>query len=630
MESFLLDKINQPSDLKKLNAPQVEQLCAEIRQFLLENISKTGGHLASNLGTVELTVALHRVLETPQDKIIFDVGHQCYTHKLLTGRREQFDHLRQLNGISGFPNPNESVHDAFIAGHGNTALSLAIGMAWAKKIKHEPGLVVAVIGDGAFTGGMVYEGMNNIGGLDNLLVILNDNKMSISKNVGALAKYLTHLRTTTAYYDAKDNVRTFLDRVPVVGTPLKKTLTDTKTLVRRAMYHSTMFEDMGFEYIGPIDGHNVEELERTLRSISRRPGPHFLHVVTKKGKGYQPAEINPGNYHGVSAFDPVDPDGMPDPEVAPKESFSTVFGKLLDQEALRNRKLCAITAAMKYGTGLQFFAHSHPQRFFDVGMAEQHAVTFAAGLASQGMLPVVCIYSTFLQRSYDQIIHDVNLLKENVVFAIDRAGFVPADGETHQGIYDAAFLSQMGIPVYAPSNYEELKYWLHYLLQGTVSGPRAIRYPRGGESTCLAQYHCTGREFDFLRQTAGAETILISYADELEDLLHASEALSDVSINVDVLKFVKIYPFTDKLVDAVSNYKNVLFAEECVANGGIGEHLEYALQQKGWKGQFLHCAVRTACLPHATVPQIKQCMGLDAASIVQTVRAALTKGENQL
>ena len=627
MESSLLDRIEQPGDLKKLNEQQVVQLCAEIRQFLLENISKTGGHLASNLGTVELTVALHRVLETPKDKIVFDVGHQCYTHKLLTGRRKQFDHLRQLDGISGFPNPNESVHDAFIAGHGNTALSLAIGMAWAKKIQQEPGTVVAVIGDGAFTGGMVYEGMNNIGGLDNLLVILNDNKMSISKNVGALARYLTHLRTTTAYYDAKDNVRSFLDGVPVIGTPLKKTLTNTKTMLRRAMYHSTMFEDMGFEYIGPIDGHNVEELERTLRSICQRRGPHFLHIVTKKGKGYQPAEINPGNYHGVSAFDP---DGMPDPEVAPKESFSTVFGKLLDQEGLRNRQICAITAAMKYGTGLQFFAHSHPQRFFDVGMAEQHAVTFAAGLASQGMLPVVCIYSTFLQRSYDQIIHDVNLLKENVIFAIDRAGFVPADGETHQGIYDTAFLSQMRIPVYAPSNYEELKYWLHQLLQDTVTGPRAIRYPRGGESACLAQYGCTKQEFDFLRQTAGAEIALVSYADELEDLLQASEKLNDISIVVDVVKLVKVYPFTDKFVDTMMNYKIVLFAEECIAAGSIGEHLAYALQQKGWQGKFLHQAVHTACLPHATVPQIKQCTGLDAADIAQSVRQALTKGENNL
>ena len=622
---MLLDSIDQPSDLKQLNEQQVEQLCAEIRQFLLENISKTGGHLASNLGMVELTVALHRALNTPQDKIVFDVGHQCYTHKILTGRRGQFDKLRQLDGISGFPNPNESRHDAFIAGHGNTALSLAIGMAWAKKLRHEPGLVVAVIGDGAFTGGMVYEGMNNIEHLDNLLVILNDNKMSISKNVGALARYLTHLRTTTAYFDAKDNVRSFLDGVPVVGVPLKNTITECKTLVRRAMYHSTMFEDMGFQYIGPVDGHNVEELERTIRTICGRQGPHFLHVITKKGKGYQPAEVNPGNYHGVSAFDP---DGMPDPEVAPKESFSTVFGNALVKEGTKNQNLCAITAAMKYGTGLQFFAHSHPERFFDVGMAEQHAVTFAAGLASQGMLPVVCIYSTFLQRSYDQIIHDVNLLKENVVFAIDRAGFVPADGETHQGIYDPAFLSQIGMPLYAPSNYQELTYWLRKLLGEQFHGPRAIRYPRGGESAELAAFGCSGREHDFLKQAENASIVLVSYADELEELLCAAERLSRKDVKCDVVKLVKLYPFTEKLVEDLLNYKIILFAEECIANGSIGEHLEYALQQKGWDGQFIHCAVRDACLPHASVTQIKQATGLDAEHLVQAVQAAVMKGEN--
>ena len=625
MGTPLLNSINQPGDLKKLNAQQVEQLCAEIRQFLLENISKTGGHLASNLGMVELTVALHRVLNTPQDKILFDVGHQCYTHKILTGRRRQFDQLRQLDGISGFPNPNESEHDAFIAGHGNTALSLAIGMAWAKKLHHEEGLVVAVIGDGAFTGGMVYEGMNNIEHLDNLLVILNDNKMSISKNVGALARYLTHLRTTTAYFDAKDNVRSFLDGVPVVGAPLKNAITGGKTLVRRAMYHSTMFEDMGFQYIGPVDGHNVEELERTIRTICGRQGPHFLHVITKKGKGYQPAEVNPGNYHGVSAFDP---DGMPDPEVAPKESFSTVFGHALVAEGTKNQNICAITAAMKYGTGLQFFAHRHRERFFDVGMAEQHAVTFAAGLASQGMLPVVCIYSTFLQRSYDQIIHDVNLLKENVVFAIDRAGFVPADGETHQGIYDPAFLSQMGIPLYAPSNYQELTYWLQQLLSNRFRGPRAIRYPRGGESAELAAFGCSGQDYDFLRKAENATIVLVSYADELAEILHASKDLKSENIECDVLKLVKLYPFTEKLIAEMSKYEIVLFAEECVANGSIGEHLEYALQQRGWNGQFIHCAVRDACLPHASVAQIKQATGLDTKHLVQAVRDAVMKGEN--
>ena len=617
MGALLLDSINQPRDLKQLNEQQVKQLCAEIRQFLLENISKTGGHLASNLGVVELTVALHRVLDTPQDKIVFDVGHQCYTHKILTGRRGQFDKLRQLDGISGFPNPNESEHDAFIAGHGNTALSLAIGMAWAKKLHHEAGLVVAVIGDGAFTGGMVYEGMNNIEQLDNLLVILNDNKMSISKNVGALARYLTHLRTTTAYFDAKDNVRSFLDGVPLVGAPLKKNITECKTLLRRAMYHSTMFEDMGFQYIGPVDGHNVEELERTLRTIRNRQGPHFLHVITKKGKGYQPAEVNPGNYHGVSAFDP---DGMPDPEVAPKESFSTVFGNALVTEGNRNPNICAITAAMKYGTGLQFFAHSHPERFFDVGMAEQHAVTFAAGLASQGMLPVVCIYSTFLQRSYDQIIHDVNLLKENVVLAIDRAGFVPADGETHQGIFDPAFLSQVGIPVYSPSNYAELRHWLPILLSDEMQGPRAIRYPRGGESAELAQFGCSGREYDRLYTAPDAKAVMVSYADEVEDVLTAAKLLGKENVPCDVYKLVKIYPFTHELISEISRYDVVLFAEECVACGGIGEHLEMALQKAGWQGAYIHRGVEGVRLPHATVPQIKQSTGLDAEHLAQAIR----------
>ena len=624
MNSPLLEKISQPSDLKKLSGQQVEQLCADIREFLLENVSKTGGHLASNLGAVELTVALHRVFTTPQDEIVFDVGHQCYTHKLLTGRREGFAKLRQLDGLSGFPNPNESEHDAFISGHGNTALSVAIGIAWAKKLRGEPGQVVALIGDGAFTGGMVYEGMNNIGGLDNLLVILNDNKMSISKNVGALSRYLKHLRTTSRYFDAKENVRSFLDHVPVIGTPLKTTLRNGKSVVRRAIYHSTMFEDMGFHYYGPFDGNNEAELEQVLRSIHKQPGPHFLHVVTKKGKGYAPAESNPGNFHGVSRFDLID--SIPDPEVAPKESFSTVFGNVLNKEGTTNKTICAITAAMKYGTGLQFFAHTHPERFFDVGMAEQHAVTFAAGLASQGMLPVVCIYSTFLQRSYDQIIHDVNLLNENVVLAVDRAGFVPADGETHQGIFDPAFLSQIGIPVYSPSNYAELRYWLPVLLQNDQKGPRAIRYPRGGESKALAAYGCSGKEYDHLYTAPEAKIAFISYADEVEDVLDAAKQLGEEKIPCDVYKLVKIFPFAEEFVREIAQYSVVLFAEECVACGGIGEHLEAALVRAGWKGTYIHRAVENVRLPHATVPQIKEATGLDAAHLCQTIREYV-KGE---
>ena len=623
----LLERINAPGEIKNLPMTDMPALCEEIRQFLIKSVSETGGHLSSNLGVVELTVALHRVLDFPQDKLLFDVGHQCYTHKLLTGRRAGFAQLRRKDGISGFPSPKESDCDAFIAGHGSAALSTAIGIARAKKLKNEPGKVVVIVGDGAFTGGMVYEGMNNVSKLNNLIVILNDNKMSISKNVGQMANYLTKLRTDPKYSHVKAHMETTLERIPVAGDAMVKVLQSGKQLIRRGIYKSTMFEEMGFQYIGPIDGHDVDMLTHTLTNLREQYAPVFLHIVTQKGKGLKPAEENPGEFHAVSS---IDLSHLTDPELSPKDSFSSTFGCALADLGDDEPRVCGITAAMKYGTGLNFFKHRHPGRFFDVGMAEEHAVSFAAGLASQGLLPVVAIYSTFFQRAYDQIIHDVSLMQLDVLFAVDRAGLVPGDGATHQGIYDAAFLSQLNIPVYAPSNYEELQYWLHYLLQDTISGPRAIRYPRGGENTKLAQYPCTKQEYDFLQQLPGAEILLVSYADELEDLLEAADQLNAASQNADVLKLVKLYPFTGKLIDAVSKYKIVLFAEECVAAGGIGEHLAYALQQNGWNGRFLHCAVRTACLPHATVPQIKQCTGLDAADIVQAVRAALTKGENEL
>ena len=462
MKYPLLEQVASPDDVKKIPENQLEELCAEIRAFLIESVSHTGGHLSSNLGTIELTVALHRVLHTPQDKILFDVGHQCYTHKILTGRWKQFGTLRTIDGISGFPSPKESEHDAFVAGHGNTAISTAIGMAHAKKLKGEPGKVVAIVGDGAFTGGMVYEGMNNIDTLNNLVVILNDNKMSISKNVGNMARYLTALRTNPRYFKAKEDVEGFLDSVPLVGQPIKRGVQGTKQLLRRYIYNSTMFEEMGFQYVGPLDGHDVLGLTSTFSNLQKQTAPLFIHVVTVKGKGFKPAEENPGEFHGVSAFDP---EHVLDPDLAPSASFSTEFGQKLVELGKTHENLCAITAAMKYGTGLQFFYREFPKRFFDVGMAEQHAVTFAAGLASQGMLPVVGIYSTFLQRSYDQLIHDVKLMELPVILAVDRAGLVPGDGETHQGIHDVPFLSEIGIPTICPCNYAELRYWLQKLVE---------------------------------------------------------------------------------------------------------------------------------------------------------------------
>ena len=626
MDTPLLDAIRGPEDLKRLTEKQVVQLCGEIRSFLVDSVLHTGGHLASNLGTVELTVALHRVLNSPQDKIVFDVGHQCYTHKLLTGRKAGFARLRQRDGISGFPNPRESSHDAFVAGHGNTALSLAIGMAWAKKLKNEPGWVVAIIGDGAFTGGMIYEGMNNIASLNNLMVILNDNGMSISKNVGAMARYLTHLRASPEYFRANQHLSGVLSRVPLIGEPVHRFLSRAKTIVRRTMYDSTMFENMGFQYLGPLDGHKVLELEQTLRNITVRSGPLFLHVVTTKGKGYPPAEQNPGEFHGVSAGSQG---YVPDPEVAAPASFSTVFGKALCEAASADKKICAITAAMKYGTGLQFFGHAYRDRFFDVGMAEQHAVTFAAGLASQGMTPVAAIYSTFLQRAYDQILHDVCLLRVKVIFAIDRAGLVPADGETHQGIYDPAFLSEAGIPIYSPSNYAELCYWLVQLVGPRYTGPQALRYPRGGESAALARYGCTGRAFDFLTGQPEADTVLVSYGSEVEDVLAAGAALEAQGIPCRACKLVKIFPFTDEFLHAIERFNTILFAEECVCAGGIGQQLVARLTEDGWRGTFIHRAVDNTKLTHATVPELKELQGLDAASLVQAVRQALDAGQEK-
>lgn len=618
MKTPLLDQIHTPADLKKLDAEQLVPLCAEIRGFLLESVSQTGGHLSSNLGAIELTVALHRVLNTPQDKLVFDVGHQCYTHKLLTGRKEQFSTLRQLDGISGFPNPRESEHDAFIAGHGNTALSLAIGMAQAKRMKGEPGKAVAIIGDGAFTGGMVYEGLNNIEHLDNLVVILNDNKMSISKNVGAMARYLTKLRTAPAYFQAKENVQSLLNSIPVIGAPIREVIQMTKQCVRRLIYHSTMFEEMGFQYVGPVDGHDVLEMAEIFANLQHQTAPLFIHVVTTKGKGYSPAEKNPGEFHGVSSFVP---DGL-DPDNAPAESFSTAFGQQLCALGEKDDRVCAITAAMKYGTGLQYFYRQFPERFFDVGMAEQHAVTFAAGLASQHMYPVVALYSTFLQRSYDQLIHDVKLLNEHVLIAVDRAGLVPGDGETHQGVYDPAFLSQIGIATWSPANYAELAFCLEKALLHS-EGPCAVRYPRGAESQMLKALACTGNAYDCIFKAEKAKIALVSYGSEFEDVLQACQNLNEQGIACDCYKMLQIWPVAEALIPTLAAYPTVLFAEECVQVGGIGEHVESMLYSQGWQGKYLHCAVNPRKLTHASVPQLKKIMQLDAESLTETIKEKL-------
>ncbi|MDE5753936.1 MAG: 1-deoxy-D-xylulose-5-phosphate synthase, partial [Oscillospiraceae bacterium] len=429
-----LSDLNLPQDLKKLNFCQCRKLAKEIRSLLVRVISRNGGHLASNLGTVELTMALHRVFESPKDKIVWDVGHQCYTHKILTGRAGQFATIRKENGISGFPKPEESEHDAFISGHSSTSISVACGIAEAMRLQGDPHHVIAVIGDGALTGGMAFEGLNNGGKkkLKNLIVILNDNNMSISSNVGAVSGYLRSIRESERYVQTKQQLEKNLLSNPRVGMPAVKVLKKTKDSFKRVIFQQTMFEQFGFVYLGPVDGHNLQELEEVIRTAKRYDAPVFIHVKTVKGKGYPPAERNPSQFHGVSKFDIM----TGNPEVSGSGCYSDVFGKMLTELAQQDEKLCAITAAMTYGTGLQYFQEKFPERFYDVGIAEQHAVTFAAGLAASGMKPVFAVYSTFLQRAYDQLLHDVSIGKLHVVLGIDRAGIVGEDGETHQGTFD--------------------------------------------------------------------------------------------------------------------------------------------------------------------------------------------------
>lgn len=613
MEYTILNENINGDTVKQLSQQELLVLCDEIRHFLIQSVSKTGGHLSSNLGTVELTVAMFKVFDFAQDTVVWDVGHQSYTYKLLTGRMAAFDTLRKGGGISGFPAPSECDKDAFIAGHGSTSISAAVGIASAKKRLGEPGYVIAVIGDGALTGGMAYEGLNNISPeLDNLIVILNDNKMSISKNVGGMARYLTKLRNEPRYSSVKKNTEDLLLKLPLIGRPLWRFLIRVKTFLRRAVYNSTFFEDMDLQYIGKIAGDDVQGLSQLLSNVSKRKGPMLLHVETTKGKGYAPAENNPGAFHGVSTFDS---ENLTDPDMAPSKSFSVEFGKALTEIARQNDKVCAITAAMKYGTGLQYFYKEHKDRFFDVGMAEEHAITFSAGLASKGFLPVLAIYSTFLQRGYDQLIHDILLQNKDIILAIDRAGLVPGDGETHQGIYDVAMLSQFdGFKVVSPCNYNELYYWLNELISN-ASGPRALRYPRGSEDAALAHLPCTGRDYDKIITSEKAGVAMVSYGRLCSQVLSACELAKGEGKQVDAYKLTVLHPLPTNLADELMQYERIVFAEDGIVQGGIGQQLGYALFQRGYKGAYEVKGVTGHNVDHASVEQLYNNYGLDAQSL---------------
>lgn len=608
---MILEKIQNPNDVKALSAQETEDLCGELRRFLLEQVSRTGGHLASNLGAVELTVAIHRVFDTGRDRLVFDVGHQCYVHKILTGRREQFSTLRKAGGISGFPKPHESVHDAFIAGHASNSVSVALGMAKARTLLHEDYAVLALLGDGALSGGLAYEGLNNAGASgEPMIVILNDNGMSISRNVGAMSTHLSRLRTKPEYYEFKKNYRDVLGRT-AAGQAVYDFNHRLKTRVKKAVLpNATMFEDMGFTYLGPVDGHNVEKLENTLRWAKELNCPVLVHVNTVKGKGYGPAEREPNLYHGVGAFDINRGVGR-----NRKEDFSAAFGQALCALASEDERVCAITAAMTDGTGLGGFAETYPERFFDVGIAEGHACAMAAGMAKQGLIPVFAVYSSFLQRGYDQLIHDIALSNLHVVLAVDRAGMVGADGETHHGIFDATFLSDIpNMTVLCPSDYAELRSMLRRAVF-EIDGPVAIRYPRGGEGA----YHDDSADGNLVELRGGSDITLCAYGTMINNIMEAAELLSGQGISARVVKINCISPFYDRDIrNVIGKCRALLVAEEATSVGCVGQRLAAILaENRIAPDKLVLCNLNKAFPVQGDVRELQREFGLDAENLAK-------------
>lgn len=608
MEYKILSTIESPENIKKLSKDELDLLCSEIRSCIIDTVSKNGGHLASNLGSVELTVALHRIFSSPQDAILFDVGHQSYAHKLLTGRFEKFSSLRKYGGISGFMNPDESEHDPYISGHSSNAVSAAYGIYKAKVINGEKGTAVAVIGDGAMTGGMAYEALNNIGA-DNskFIVILNDNKMSISKNVGALARHLTKIRSKSGYHIFKYRFRRFLNSIPLVGNSLFRFFDKIKTLLKVAVYHSNIFEALGFNYLGPVDGHDLVAVENILSIAKRQQRPTLVHIVTVKGKGYSFAETDPGSYHGVSSFDAQN--GI---SSSKKSSYSDVAGQTLVSLAKEDDKICAITAAMADGTGLTEFSKVYPHRIFDVGIAEEHAVTFAAGLAKGGAKPYFMVYSSFLQRSYDQLLHDVAIQKLPVCICVDRAGFVGEDGRTHQGLFDVSFLSSIpGITVYSPASFDELKGAM--ISTKEILSPAVIRYPRGCEKdSCEFTY--SGKDFDLFSNNG--KIAAVSYGRLSYNVM---SAVSQVEIT-DFIKLNKIIPVCEDVISLLLSYDKVFIFEEGIKSGSVAEKIAASLMQRGFSGELYVSAVDNEFVAAADVDTQLSLYGLSVPHIINKLR----------
>ncbi|MBR6735781.1 MAG: 1-deoxy-D-xylulose-5-phosphate synthase [Oscillospiraceae bacterium] len=600
--------------VKGMSADQLKQLAKEVRVKLIDTVSKTGGHLASNLGAVELTLALLYVLDVPEDKIVWDVGHQCYTYKMLTGRFDCIDTLRQEGGISGFPKSAESEYDSFVAGHASTSLAAAYGLRCAMTLSDDKHTVVAVVGDGAFTGGMIYEGLNNIGKSgENLIVILNDNEMSISKNEGALAKYLSVIRTKPQYFKVKKVIEETVKSIPVIGMPLRNLISSAKTMLKRRIYPNTFFEEFGFTYLGPVDGHDIPSLITVVEQAKKTKGPTFVHIETKKGKGYAPAEKNPGEFHGVSKFNTE----TGEPLSKGGENFSSVFGKELAKLSEDRPDVVAITAAMEHGTGLQHFSkdHKHDKRYYDVGIAEEFGATFAAALAAGGKCPVFAIYSTFLQRAYDQLIHDAAIESRHIVLGVDRAGIVGDDGETHQGIFDAAFLSTVpGMAVFSPANYNELRGQLCAAIDD-FDCPVAVRYPRGGEDKSIAFLPYDENAYT-LFETEKAKTLLVTYG---RTFAAAAAAAVEYEEPVSVMKLNRIFPIDPEAVSAAMCYERVLFAEEGIETGGIGMQFLTALSVQGFVGKTQLRAIK-GFVPQSSVNAALSKLGLDKDGLLKWLR----------
>jgi 1-deoxy-D-xylulose-5-phosphate synthase len=614
-----LETIMTPSDLKKLTFDQMERLAQEIRSYLLEVVSRTGGHLAPNLGVVELSIALHYVFNSPQDKIIWDVGHQSYVHKILTGRREELKTLRQFKGLSGFPKRSESVHDCFETGHSSTSISAALGFALARDLKQEKNSVIAVIGDGALTGGMAYEALNHAGQLGTrLIVILNDNEMSITRNVGAMSGYLSRLRTDPLYHRSKEDVREVLQRIPNIGPKMFKAAERFKDSVKYLLVSGMLFEELGFTYLGPIDGHNLRILNQVLERARLLPGPVLLHVKTIKGKGYPPAEKQPNKFHGIGPFDLKT--GKTRPRRVP--TFTEVFGKAVIKIAEDHPEVVAITAAMSEGTGLCEFSRRYPRRFFDVGIAEQHAVTMAAGLAQTGCLPVVAIYSTFLQRAYDQIVHDVALQNLHIIFALDRAGIVGEDGETHQGVFDLSYLRHIPrMTVMAPRDQSELVAMLKSSLK--YSGPIAIRYPRGSGPQEEVDYRLPVLPFgrgELLRE--GEDLVILAVGPLVYQALEAAEQLSMKGKEAAVINCRFVKPLDEELILEWSNRtKKVITIEENVIAGGFGSAVLELLADRGFNGEAARMGIPDSFLGHGAPDLLCRSIGLDAAGIIDLIKS---------